>query len=235
MSTPNVAERFGPSMQSSRFVSIRQLSTMLSFVIPLSLAAGCAATGSSTASNLDPSAQTAAPTGEENTPIVQLQAGPKYVVQPGDVLQISVWKEPDLQREAVVRPDGLFSMPLVGDVQAAGHSVAQIRADLAKKLATYIPDANVHVAILQLNGNKIYVVGKVNRPGEFAVARDVDVMQALTMAGGTARFAALDEIIVLRRHGAVATAIPFDYSDVEQGRRLEQNIVLQAGDVVVVP
>lgn len=158
-----------------------------------------------------------------------------YLVQPGDVLTISVWREEGLEREVLVRPDGGLSFPLVGNVQASGKSIEQLQAEVAGKLKRFIPEPSVTVAVLKLDGNKVYVIGKVNRPGEFPVTRNVDVVQALAMAGGMTPYAAVNKIHILRRTGGKQTAIPFAYGDVEKGQDLEQNIVLKAGDVVVVP
>jgi polysaccharide export outer membrane protein len=164
------------------------------------------------------------------------QAEERYRIQPGDVLLVSVWKETDLTQEVIVRPDGNISFPLVGEANAAGTSVEALRQDIADKLKKYIPDPVVTVSVQQLTGNVVYVIGKVNRPGQFPIARNVDVIQALSMAGGTSTYAALNSIQVLRRGSdGKQTAIPFEYGDVEKGKNLEQNIVLQAGDVVVVP
>lgn len=159
-----------------------------------------------------------------------------YRVNPGDVLQISVWKEQDLQRELLVNPDGHFAFPLAGDMVAEGKTVEQIRKELADKLSRFIPDVVVTVAALQLNGNKVYVLGQVNRPGEFIMNRATDVMQAIGIAGGLNTFADQDEIRILRRgEQGSQIAIPFKYSDVQKGEKLDQNIVLRAGDTVIVP
>ncbi len=158
-----------------------------------------------------------------------------YQVQPGDVLQVSVWKEEDLQREVVVRPDGGISFPLVGEVAAAGRGVEEIRGAISSRLNKYIPDPVVTVAVSQIVGNKIYVEGKVNRPGEFVVTRQVDVLQALSMAGGMNVFAAQNDIKVLRRVDGRQVVFPFRYADVVNGENLGQNIVLQTGDIVLVP
>ncbi len=160
---------------------------------------------------------------------------PGYTVKAGDVLSISVWKEPDLQREALVRPDGSFSFPLVGEVDARGKTVADLNKLVNQRLAKYISDPVVTVTVQEVKGNKIYVIGQVNKPGEFIVNPSVDVMQALSMAGGTTPFAALGDIVILRRTGSGKTALPFRYNDVARGKKLEQNIDLQSGDVVVVP
>jgi polysaccharide export outer membrane protein len=158
-----------------------------------------------------------------------------YRINPGDILSISVWKEPDLQQEVLVRPDGKFSFPLAGDNQAAGRSVEQVRQTLTKELGKFIPDLVVSVSLLAINGNKVYVLGQVNRPGEILANPQIDVMQALSVAGGANAFAQLNDISILRRTSAGLVSIPFRYGDVEKGKRLEQNILLQAGDVVVVP
>jgi len=158
-----------------------------------------------------------------------------YKLQPGDVLQISVWKEDGMDNQVIVRPDGRINFPLVGEAQAAGSSVEDLRQLIAEKLKKYIPDPVVSVAIQQLSGNIVYVIGKVNRPGPFPIVRDVDVMQALSMAGGTSTYAAVNNIKILRRDRGKLQAIPFEYGDVAKGKHLEQDIILQAGDVVVVP
>lgn len=160
---------------------------------------------------------------------------PDYGIQPGDVLTISVWKEEGLQSDVLVRPDGGVSFPLVGDISAAGKSVKQLSALISERLTKYIPDPVVTVSIKALTGNTVYVIGKVNKPGEFPVTHYVDVMQALSMAGGANAFAALNDIKVLRRENGTQHAINFRYSDVESGKKLGQNIILHGGDVVVVP
>jgi polysaccharide export outer membrane protein len=160
----------------------------------------------------------------------------QYFVQPGDILEISVWKEEDLRRDALVRPDGRFSFPLVGDINANDRTVEELREEIAVALEKYIPDPVVTVTVTSILGNKIYVVGQVSNPGAFVVNPRVDVMQALTLAGGATPFASLNGIVILRR-GIDGTqhSIQFEYKNVERGRSLEQNILLQSGDIVVVP
>ena len=158
-----------------------------------------------------------------------------YTVLPGDVLQISVWKEPDLQLEVLVRPDSAFSFPLAGDISTKGLSVVGLQAELTKRLGRYISSPVVTVSVKEVLGNRVYVIGQVNRPGEFVVNPHVDVMQALSMAGGLTAFAATNDIKILRRTGSRQTALSFKYNDVLKGRDLQQNIVLQSGDIVVVP
>lgn len=158
-----------------------------------------------------------------------------YLIQPGDVLRGSVWKEEDLQLDLLVRPDGRISFPLAGDIMAGGRTVADVQSDLVKRIEQYIPDPVVTVQVLATDGNSIYVLGKVNRPGAYIMGRPMDVTQALALAGGMATFAAENKISILRRTQGVQSALSFNYGDVQYGRALEQNILLQPGDVVVVP
>ena len=159
----------------------------------------------------------------------------EYRAQPGDILEISVWKEEDLQREVLVRPDGKFSFPLAGEIETGGKTIQTLQEELVKRLTRFIPDPVVTVTVNQILGNKIYVIGKVNKPGEFVITRQVDVMQALSMAGGMSTFADTNDVKVLRRVDGKQVVFPFRYGDVEDGEGLEQNIVLQSGDIVIVP
>lgn len=158
-----------------------------------------------------------------------------YTVKPGDLLSVAVWKEPDLQGEVLVTPDGTFAFPLVGQVDARNKTVTDLHKFITERLKGYISDPVVTVSVKEIKGNKVYVIGQVNKPGEFIVNPSVDVMQALSMAGGTTPFASLANIMILRRGGGVQQSFKFDYTNVVKGRSLEQNIELQSGDVVVVP
>ena len=158
-----------------------------------------------------------------------------YQIKPGDVLTISVWGEEQLQGTALVTPDGGFSFPLVGHLNARGRTAEELQEVVRERLRNYLSDPVVTVSLQEINGNTIYVLGQVNNPGEFVMRRSIDVMQALSMAGGTTTFASLNDILILRREPTGQVALPFRYSDVIRGRRLEQNITLQSGDVVVVP
>ncbi len=165
------------------------------------------------------------------TPIAQERP---YQLNPGDVLQISVWKEEGLEREVLVLPDGTISFPLAGHLLAAGRSAKEVQADLAKQMEKYIPDLVITVSVKSVSGYKVYVIGQVNRPGEFLPGRRIDVMQALSGAGGLTPFANDDEIVILRRNEGKQVVLLFDYDSVKQGKKLEQNIFLESGDSVVV-
>ncbi len=159
-----------------------------------------------------------------------------YLVQPGDILEVNVWKEEGLLQEVLVRPDGGISFPLVGDFKAQGLSLEQIQKKISDSLSTYISDPVVTVSAKQLLGNRIYVIGKVNKPDQYLMTSKIDVMQALSMAGGMTPFASVNNIVILRRdNSGKQKAIEFEYGDVEDGDDLEQNIILQSGDVIVVP
>lgn len=186
--------------------------------------------------------QSAAPvTGEgarpadDHPPLAPASTNESYQIQAGDTLTIAVWKETDLQADVLVRSDGGISFPLAGDLIAAGRTVAEVRGDLVTRIQHYIPGAVVTVAVKHIGGNRIYVVGKVNRPGEFEFSQPIDVMQALSLAGGATAFASLNDIKILRRENGQQSSIPFRYADVAKGRHLERNIVLHSGDTVVVP
>ena len=158
-----------------------------------------------------------------------------YKVQPGDVLQISVWGEEDLQGEVLVRPDGGISFPLCGDISARNRSVVDLQDEIANRLSRFVSDPVVTVSVAEVLCNKVYVIGQVARPGFFVVNPQVDVLQALSMAGGTTPFANLNDMKILRRTGERQQVLEFRYNDVINGRNLEQNIILQSGDIVIVP
>jgi polysaccharide export outer membrane protein len=160
-----------------------------------------------------------------------------YRINPGDLLAIFVWNEENLNQEVLVRPDGFINFPLAGEIDATGSTPGELENKLAEALGKYLKDKpTVTASVRQLNGNKIYVIGKVQRPGEYPINRPIDVMQALALGGGLNTYAAENSIKVLRRDAAgKQTAIPFEYGEVKDGDDLETNILLRAGDVVVVP
>jgi polysaccharide export outer membrane protein len=162
-------------------------------------------------------------------------AGPGYRIGSEDILLISVWKDEQLTKEVVVRPDGMFSFPLVGDVVAEDRTVEEIRAELVKRLTKFIPSPNVSVSVVKVLSYKVYVVGRVNKPGEYLIGHYTDVLQALSLAGGLTPFAGENDIKVVRRIKGQQQVFPFRYGDVRKGHDLEQNILLQRGDVVMVP
>lgn len=158
-----------------------------------------------------------------------------YRIGPEDVLFISVWKEEELQREVLVRPDGGISFPLAGDVQVANKTPLEVEQEITTRVQQYIPEAVVTVSVKTVSGYTIFVNGKVNRPGKFVVGRYTDVLQAITLAGGLGTFADEDGIKVIRRQNGKQVVHRFNYKEVKRGKNLDQNIILKSGDVVVVP
>ena len=158
-----------------------------------------------------------------------------YKIGPGDILRISVWKEEGMEQEVLVKPDGGITFPLVGDMKASGMTTSGLTAAIKNRLRRYIPDPVVTVSVLQAVSNKIYVVGKVNRPGEYNATHYMDVLQALSLAGGLTPFAESDEIKIIRRGDNKKETFNFDYDEVISGKRLDMNIILKAGDTVAVP
>lgn len=165
----------------------------------------------------------------------QSDAG-NYLLAPGDLVEITVWKEEGLQQQQIlVAPDGNITFPFAGTIMAAGKPISALQETIAGKMSAYIADPVVNIKLLQNNGNTIFVIGKVNKPGQFPANRRIDVMQALSLAGGLTVFADDTSINVLRRVGDEIKVFPFDYDDVLYGKHLEQNIILEAGDTVTVP
>lgn len=160
----------------------------------------------------------------------------EYRIGAEDVLRISVWKEKELQRDVIVRPDGGISFPFAGDLRAEGRTPALLELILTKRIQRFIPDALVTVSITKLAGLRIYVIGKVKKSGQFVIGRYVDVLQALTLAGGLDPYASEKNIKILRRDkNGREQVFPFNYNKVKNGEKLGQNILLQNDDVVVVP
>jgi polysaccharide export outer membrane protein len=164
-----------------------------------------------------------------------------YRINGGDTLHISVYGEKDLDRDVAVEPDGGIAFPLVGNLNAKGLTLSELQKKIAEALRNgnmlpNVTDSEVTVSLVRSTGNSFSVIGQVKQPGTFVTDTQVDVMQALSLAGGLTPFASKSRIIVLRRDETGAQRkIPFDYSAIEDGEKLETNILLQGGDVVIVP
>jgi polysaccharide export outer membrane protein len=165
------------------------------------------------------------------TPVVD----PAYTLHAGDKVQVAVWKEPDLLQTLTINPDGKLTMPLAGEFIAAGKTVTQLRSEIETRLKALITEPVVTVSIVEFNGNVAYVIGQVNKPGALIMNPRINVLQALSLTGGGTPFAKLDDIIVVRGAASGQRVLPFRYSQVSGGKHLEQNVVLEAGDVVIVP
>jgi polysaccharide biosynthesis/export protein len=159
----------------------------------------------------------------------------KYLINPGDVLEISVWNEDALKREVTVLPDGSIGFPLAGTVAAAGQSLDVIKKELTEKLTEYIAEPVVNIVVKSAGGNAVYVTGQVKTPGKYVMVEPMHVVQALSLAGGLTAFAAQNDIIILRKSSTGGESIRFEYSDLEDGKGLDKKYFLKSGDVVVVP
>ncbi len=173
--------------------------------------------------------------GAEGVQKLKVEEETAYLLGPEDVLEVSVWKDPELTKEVTIQPDGYFSYPLLGQILAKGRTVVQVQAELSEKLGAFVSEPVVTVLLKKVLSYKIFVIGKVTRPGPFSLGEKVNVMQALTVAGGVTPFASPGKILILRQKGDTQQKIPFDYDDVSEGKHMEQNILLKSGDVVVVP
>ena len=218
--------RHGKKTEQAGRTKICILGTALFFLIT----AGCAHQGAGT-----PPASADKPAPEQAIimkPTAELAAD--YAIGPGDVLEISVWKNQDLTRQVVVLPDGTISFPLVGRFTAGGKSVAQLKAEMEKKISRYVAEPDLTIIVQQVNSMVVYVIGKVNRPGDIPLNRNISVLQALSMAGGLNIFADPQSIQIVRKGDTSTMIIPFNYKAATEDNMMEGNIQLQRGDVVVV-
>jgi polysaccharide export outer membrane protein len=167
--------------------------------------------------------------------MVPSPTGAAYLIGPGDVLGISVWEVAALTKSVTVLPDGRVAFPLIGELQAKGRTIAQLKEEIEKKITRYVPAPVVSVEVSQVNSMLIYVIGRVNGPGRYVLNANVKVLQALAMAGGLNPFAKRSKIKIFRGSPSDTQTFEFDYDEVSDGENLEQNIVLERGDVIVVP
>lgn len=159
-----------------------------------------------------------------------------YVVGASDIVRVTVWKDPSVSTEMAVRPDGVITVPLVGEVKAAGRTTGDVKAEVEQRLSAYVKNAVVTVAVIEINSYRFTVAGNVERPSMFSPRYYVTVSEAIALAGGPNRFASSDEVVVIRpRPGAKPTRIPIEYDRILSGERPDQNIVVLPGDTVLVP
>jgi len=158
-----------------------------------------------------------------------------YVIGGQDVLDVSVWKEPDVSRVVPVRPDGKISLPLLGDVQAAGLTPAQLTAQITTSLNKYITNPQVTVTVSQINSQRVYILGEVTRAGAYPLLPGMTFLQALSNAGGFTAFANSKKIYLLRQTNGKQEKLFFNYKDVISGKNTDQNVAMKAGDTIVVP
>lgn len=180
-------------------------------------------------------APNAVDSGESEPVRVNLES-PAYVIGSGDILFISVWNNKELTKKTTVLPDGIISFPLIGEIRAEGKTIDELKKELVDKLSPrYIHDPVLFVEVREIRSTLIYVIGKVNDPGRFSLHTRINVLQALSMAGGLNPFAKTDRIKIFREGDSGTQIFNFRYDDVTEGKNLDQNIRLQRGDVIVVP
>lgn len=160
---------------------------------------------------------------------------PNYVIGPEDELSVNVWREADISRTVPVRPDGKISLPLVNDVQAAGLTPMQLGMEVTTRLKKFIAEPQVTIIVLRINSQRIFLIGEVNHPGAFPLLPNMTVLEAITTAGGLSPFAKQSKIHVMRKEDGKQITLPFNFKEALKGIHPEQNIVLKAGDTVVVP
>jgi polysaccharide export outer membrane protein len=158
-----------------------------------------------------------------------------FVIGAEDVLGILFWREPDFSGDVAVRPDGRITLPLLGDVVAAGVTPAALRDQIQSAAVKYLTEPTVTVIVRQINSRKVFITGAVSRPGEYPLTGPRTVMQLISLAGGVTQFANTEDISILRQEQGRTRAFNFNYKDVAQGRNVQQNIQLQPGDTIVVP
>ena len=158
-----------------------------------------------------------------------------YRIGPGDVIVVSVWKEPEASSTVVIRPDGKISLPLVNDLSVDGKTPMEVQKIISEKLAPFIKSPNVTVTVQEIYSKKVFVLGEVNRAGAYQITQPMTVLQVLTEAQGLRPFANQKAIYVLRTENGKQVRLPFNYKDVVQGKKIEQNVLLHPGDTVVVP
>jgi len=180
------------------------------------------------------SQKTDATTSKANNP-VSTATDAEYVIGPQDVVRIDVWKEPEVSRTIPVRPDGKVSLPLLNDIQASGLTALQLGKAIREGLTKYMTNPEVTVTVAEINSRRIYITGEVARAGAFPLLPNMTVLQALSSAGGFTLFAKRTSIYVLRNEGGKQVKHPFNYKEVVKGKNQDENILLQPGDVIVVP
>jgi polysaccharide export outer membrane protein len=165
----------------------------------------------------------------------EAEAASPYYLAPGDVLRISVWKEPELTTEAVVRLDGWITVPLIGDIRAAGKTTEQLTTEVRTRLRAFLEVPQVTIFVSQAVSARFYVIGEVTTSGAHPLNARITVLQALALAGGFREFAKRDRIMIIREQNGQRRAIPFNFRDLETGINLDQNIALESGDTIIVP
>ena len=168
-------------------------------------------------------------------PAAGIATPPGYVIGPDDALAVVFWREKELSAEVVVRPDGMISLPLLNDVKAEGLTPEQLRVSLTKAAAKFVEEPTVTVVVKAINSRKVFITGQVGKPGPYLLGGPMSVLQLIAMSGGVAEYAKKDKVVIVRKESGKDVIHPFNYEEVMQGKKLQQNIELMPGDTVIVP
>jgi polysaccharide export outer membrane protein len=202
-----------------------------SLYVAAALLLGAAASASAQASNgSTPTPRPAAPAAVQGVVVSS-----DYVIGPEDVLGVLFWREQEMSGDVAVRPDGKITLPLIGDMDAAGRKPEALKNEIQKAAEKYLADANVTIVVRQLNSRKVFITGQVATPGAHPLSGPRTVMQLIALAGGLTEYADSEHITVMREENGTTKSFKFNYKDVAKGKKLEQNIALRPGDTVVVP
>jgi len=180
-----------------------------------------------------------APNGSTGKSPVTVPAGvptpPDYVIGPDDVLTVVFWRDKDMTSDVTVRPDGKITVPLLNDVQAAGLSPDQLRTQLVEAASKLFEDPTVAVVVKAINSRKVFVTGNVGKPGVYMLSAPTTVLQMIATAGGLLEYAKAKDVRIMRTENGKTVSLKFNYKDVSQGKKLEQNILLKPGDTLIIP
>ena len=207
--------------------------------VAAALAIGCAAPALAQQQTAQgPKAAQTAPRGPAASPAAATGAAAAvpagYLIGPEDVLGVLFWREKDMSGDVVVRPDGKITLPLVNDIQAAGLTTEELRSALTTAAAKYIEDPNVTIVVRQINSRRVFITGQINKPGPYTLSPGLTVMQLIAMAGGLTEFADSKNILIMRTENGKPVALRFNYKEVMERKKLQQNIELKSGDTVAV-
>jgi polysaccharide export outer membrane protein len=185
-----------------------------------------------------PAVQAPAPAGAQPQSVqtAGIQPPPGYVIGARDLLSVIFWRDKDMSAEVSVRPDGMISLPLINEVKAEGLTPDQLRDQVVQRAARYVSDPTVSIVVREINSRQVFITGEVSKPGAYSLMMPTSVMQLISLAGGLREYARAKDIVILRNEpGGTQKAIPFNYKDVINRKKLTQNILLQPGDTVIVP
>jgi polysaccharide biosynthesis/export protein len=219
------------------FVRFVHRGLLLTVATAISVGMACGQTQKGSQKSAVPKSDPPAKTGQPTDAVVPTPISPnEYVIGASDILEIDVWKEKEITQELSVRPDGKISLPLVGEIQAAGLTPLALQNVITQELKTYIESPQVTVIVKEPISHKFNIVGEVMRPGSYPLMQSMTVLDSIASAGGFQTFAKKSKIYVLRpMPGGIRVRIPFNYKKVIMGRNLSENIQLKPGDTIVVP